>query len=504
MSDLFDILQERYQALIARKEDDEKAKGGVEEEFLDDVRAFIADARQAGAALADLDERSQLRAWMRFLAHVPYDATSVYPDVTLQPLARGRLLHPRPEHRERPSPAFPLAWMLVGGAAAVVIALGLVAIGWLSRPAEVAEETPTPVAMPVPLVLQSAVGTELDPGGTVMVTADTFCLGTPEIIAQFTLEGLPPETQYRWELQREGQVVQAQPATPWGREEQPVTVRIGGPEGVDPGQYDLLLYVGEGVVGVRSFRVLGTAPRVFDLRLADVPEPAGEPADRSDGNEFDAGVRVIYLDHEVEGFCPGLDVSYTLYQEGEPLQERVEPWAGAPQDQAQVSFQAPGDRPFSPGDYEVAIAVAGEEQPRVGFTIDEDEEEEEATTAPVPPAFGDVTVALGVGSDGTPLLPAPEDRFDWNTKAVYGFFDYVGMSDGLRWTAVWTRNDQEVAREERFWDVETYGTEGTRWVAYHDGRGGTLPGGTYRVTLYIENVAQRTAEFDILYYVPPE
>ncbi len=498
MSDLFDALQERYQMLVARKE-----KGETEESFLEDVRAFITDAQQAGATVADLNERSQLRAWMRFLANALYDTTGVYPDVMLQPLAHGQLVGLQPERREKPSPSFPLAWVLVGGAAVIVIAVGLVAIGWMSYPNDgaaptpMSTSTPTPIPTPAPFVSQIAMGTELDTGGALRVAADTFCLGTSEVVAEFTLEGIEPETVWHWEVQREGEIVGAQPAAPWGKEAQHATIHAltGGLEGVEPGQYELLVYVGEQVAGVHSFQVLDKAPCVFNLRVTDVPDPAGQASDGPDENKFEAGVRVIYLGYEYEGLCPGLDVSHALYHEGAPVQESVEPWSDAPQGQAQVSFQAPGDLPFPSGDYEVTVAVAGEEQERVGLTIGE-------VMGEVSPAFGDIAIALGVQPDGTPILTAQDDRFDWSTKVVYAIFDYVGMSDGLRWAAVWTRNDQEVAREEHFWDVETDGMEGTRWVAYHDESGRTLTGGNYSVTLYIKNVAQRTAEFNIRYYVP--
>ena len=72
MSDLFDVLQERYQALVARTEG-----GEASDELLQDARDFVADARQAGAGIADLGERSQLRAWMRFLAQAVADATGI-------------------------------------------------------------------------------------------------------------------------------------------------------------------------------------------------------------------------------------------------------------------------------------------------------------------------------------------------------------------------------------------------------------------------------------------
>ena len=492
MSDLFDVLQERYQALVARTEG-----GEASDEFLQDARDLIADARQAGAGIADLDERSQLRAWMRFLAHAVADATGIYPDVTLQPLARGQLAGPRPESAEQPARSFPPAWVwtLIGGAAGVILAVGLAASGWLSRPHETAVE-PLPAPASLPFVSQFVVGTGLDASGTLEMATDTLCLGTPELVARFTLEEVQPETEWHWEVRRGDEVVASQSAAPWGSTAQPITVRVlaGGPAGVEPGQYDLLLYAGQQVVGMRSFQVLDQAPRLFNLRVADVPAPAEAALGQS---AFEAGVRAIYLGYEFEGLCPGLDVSYTLYHGGASVQERAESWSGMSQGHSQASFQPADDLPFPAGDYEAVVTMAGQEQGRVKFTMGEVAEEA------VPPAFGDVTIALGAQPDGTPIAPAPGNRFDWNTKVVYAIFDTVGMQDGLRWMAAWVRNGQEVAREEYLWDGETAGTAGTYWVTY-DAGGQVLPGGTYSVTLYIENVAQRSADFQILYYVPRE
>lgn len=492
MSDLFIKLQERYQALVVRREKDEVAG-----EFLEEVSSFIGEAQQAGATVADVGERSQLRAWMRFLANVVYDATSSYPDTSLQPLTRGQLTGRQAEREEERTLLPPLSWILVGGAAAIIIAVGLVALGKMS-PALITE-TPTPAAAvthtptPAPFVSQVAVGAGLSGGGALKAAADTFCLGVSEISAEFALEDIQPEAKWSWEVQREGEVVASQPETPWGRDDRrAISILTGGPKGVDPGRYELLVYADEQVMATHSFQVLDAAPRVFNLQMADVPEPPEEASARS---EFEAGVRVIYLTYEYEGLCPGLDLTYKLYHEGEPIQDSTETWNGSPQGQAQVSFQAPGDQPFSPGDYETAVTVAGEKQHREEFTI-------EKLEAAVRPAFGDVTVALGVQPDGTPILTAPDNRFDWRTKVVYAIFDYVGMSDGLRWAAVWMRNDQEVARQEGFWDVEAFGARGTRWVAHYDESGRALPGGNYSVTLYIENVAQQMGEFNIRYYVP--
>ena len=489
MSDLLNIFQQRHQEKL-----EQLKRGEVDGDFLDEIHALIADLRQAGAVVANSAERGQLRALMRFWGNVAYDRTGVYPNTMLQPLDPDRV--PSAEEPSRRS-SFPLVWALVGGAAAVVAAVGLVAIGWLPKiiSATSGEETLTP--QPRAVVSQVVVGGELNAEGAVEMVADTFCLGIPEIVAEFTLEGIEPEMEWRWEVQREGEVVASQDAAPWGEERQGAVIRAltGGREGVEPGQYELLVYVDEQVAGRHSFWVLDTAPRVFNLRVADVPESAEET---SKGSGFEAGTRVIYLNYEYEGLCPGVRVSHTLYREGELVQESGGEWSGAPQGQAQVSFQASGDSSFPPGDYEAAAAVRGEEQARVGFTI-----KEAISDEPVP-AFGGVTVALGVRPDGVPVLAAPDNRFDWNTRIVYTIFDYVEMSDGLRWAAVWMRNGEEVSRQEGFWDVEADGTAGTYWVVYYDERRGLLSGGNYSVTLYIDDVVQRTVDFNILYYVPRE
>jgi len=518
MSDLFDILQERYQALVARRAAGDEAG---QEEFLEDVRTFIADACQAGAGIADLDQRSQLRTWMRFLADTLYDATGAYPDVTLQPLARGHLVRPEPRREPQAPPSLPLAWMLLGGATTVVIAVGLFLIGWLSRPPQAPEQTPTPA--PVPFVSHAAVGAGLAPDGTLQMEtmADTFCAGTPEIVAQLELQRIEPDTQWRWEVRRGDDVVAAQPAAPgpsewpsrdypgpsewpsreygWGSDAQRTTIRAltGDPDGVEPGQYELRIYAHDQLVGSRSFRILDAPPRAFNLQVTDVPRPAG---DAPGGRRFDPGVRVIYLTYDFEGFCPALEIAHTLYRDGEPVLERVTPWSGETQGQAQVDFQASGDQPFPSGDYEVRLNISGQEQTRAAFAI----REQPAPVETVPPAFGDVTLALGVQPDGTPTLTLPDAGFDWNTKVIHAIFDYVGMTDGLSWAAVWTRGGQEAARDEDFWDVDADGTEGTRWVTYQNERGQVLPGGNYSVTLYIQNVAQRTVDFNIRYYVPSE
>jgi hypothetical protein len=98
---------------------------------------------------------------------------------------------------------------------------------------------------------------------------------------------------------------------------------------------------------------------------------------------------------------------------------------------------------------------------------------------------------------GEPVLVGNE--FDWNTRAVYAIFDYARMRPGLPWSAVWTRNGREIARQTGFWDR---GEAGRAWVVYFNPDGTVLFGGDYTVSLYIADQLQAEASFRIRYYIP--
>ncbi|MBN1976719.1 MAG: hypothetical protein JW918_04900 [Anaerolineae bacterium] len=474
MSDLLEAFQHRHQEKLVQLE-----SGEDEEALLDGVRILIADLRDAGASVAGQAGRGQLRALVRFWTGVVYERAGAYPETTLLPLdpANARSTE-EPDRRAWP----PLVWILVGGAAAIVIAVGLVAIARLSRP-QVAAELP-PASTPAPAVRYATLETLTDDG----VAADTFCLGVREIVAEFNLGGVRPETAWRWEVQREGEVVASQPEAPWGQDVPYASFRIqvGGGQDIEPGRYTLLAYAEGRVVGARSFQVLGMAPRAFDLQVSDV-------AGSFDRDRFGAGARVLYLGYAYEGWCPGLDVSAALYYEGTLKQEYLEVWHGSTQGLAQVVFQAPDGRPFPAGSYEIAVSVDSEEQGRVSFMVGEEEE----VVAGLP-AFGDITVALGVQPDGAPVT-AQETPFGWATRVVHAVFDYEGMSDGVRWSVVWTRNGTEIAREDYVWDAGDAGSEGAYWVALAGEDGEPLGGGNYTVTLYINGQRQSAADFRIYY-----
>lgn len=491
MGEMLNAFQRRHQEKL-----DQLERGEDKEALLDGVHILIADLKQAGTTVADPVERGQLRALMRFWASIVYERTGVYPDTALLPLDPANV-RPLEVPKQRAWP--PLIWVLIGGAATVIIAAGLVAIGQLSfRQQENIEVSSTPA--PTSAVQYAIVEVMTSDG----IATDPFCMDTSDIVAGFALPGVRPETEWRWELQRGGEVVDAQPSAAWGLEAERVSLVIltGEGQGILPGRYDLLAYAEGWVVGARSFQVLSAAPSIINLQVTDVPMTIGEGV--PDKSEFDAGVKVIYLSYDYEGLCLDSRVSHKLYYQDEMEQESVVVWSGDSQGRAQVGMQAPDGRSFLPGDYEIVMSIAGQEQGRVSFSIDEaDEAEQEKVAVEVgPPAFGDIAVALGVRPDGAPIL-AQGTPFGWATRVVHAVFDYEGMSDGVRWSVVWTRNGVEVARENYVWDAGAAESAGTYWVTLVDEDGDPLGGGNYTVTLYINGQQQSTADFRI-YYRPAE
>ena len=488
MSDLFDTLQERYLALLARKE-----KGETGEEFMQDASSFIADAQRAGAATADVGERSQLRAWMRFLANTLYDATDVYPDTSLQPLARGQLIDSRLEREERRTLLPPLGWALVGAAVLVLVVSGAVLF---SADSAVPPPTPIPIThTPVPShtpppsptpEVRIDVGAGWNGTGDLALSAKVFCTGTTEIVAQFIVpKPLPADVCWGWQLTQAGYIATEQSSLVWDTESTSSTVRVARPDGgpFAAGQHELTFLVDDQPVAHRIFDVLAVRPQVSDVQVSNVPTETGR-------TEFEAGIPIIYVAYDYQNFCPGRSITRTIYRSGREVYQSFEEWAGTSDGSSQLDYYREGGLPLPGGEYQVTIGVGGQEPQQVMFTI----------TGPAPPAFSDVTLAQGVQSDGQPILRAPEgNRFDWNTKAVYAFFNYVGMSDGLRWAVVWTRNDEEVARAGGFWNVEADGTEGERWAVYYDESVPTLPNGRYSVTLSIDDKVESTKEFTIGY-----
>jgi len=171
MSQVFETLRDRYRDLVART-----VETVADEDLLEAVRTFLADAREAGEVVADPGERSQLRAYMRFLAAFLHEAGQEVPEIGLLPLDRERW--PEGPPAGRPGPGIPAwVWGLTGAAGLVVLA-GLVVVAGLAfgagplRPpatplptATLPPPTPTPrpTSTPTPLPSPTVTPTPVPP-----------------------------------------------------------------------------------------------------------------------------------------------------------------------------------------------------------------------------------------------------------------------------------------------------------------------------------------------------
>jgi len=484
MSQVFKTLQERYQRLLARTEKDE-----LEKDVLEEMRTFIADAQRAGAAVADLNERSQLRSWLRFLANVLYDASGVYPDTSLEPLARGKLVAPQPKREKEQILLPPLGWALVGGAVMVII-VGLLLM--IQRPAYRAEAAPTPAPTPSSTPKPTtpagevAVGLGKDSAGGLALQTELFCAGTTELMARFTAPApLPANAQWGWKLARGGRTVATESPLGWETGSASRAVRVTAPDGesFEAGQYEITFLIDDRPAATRAFEVLAEEPRVSHLQISEAPNITGR-------TEFESDVRIIYAAYDYENLCPGASITHTIYHEGEQVGEKFAGWSGSSRGSGRWEYYQPSGLPLPGGEYELLVDVEGGEPQKTTFVI----------AGATPPAFGEIAVALGVHPDGDPILSAQENRpFGSSTRVVYAIFEHVGMRDGLDWSVVWTRNGEEVHREERVWDVDDAATEDVHWAAYYREDGEPLGGGLYSVELYIGGALQRTAEFQIYY-----
>jgi hypothetical protein len=357
MNELVQTLLHQHRIMLDRLEQQE-----ADDVFVDDVVALLDDLRLAGEVVPDSDERAQLRSLVRFWSGTVFEYTGSYPTVSLLPadMAAGGSSGPAP-----PRSPPPLFWLLVGGASVAVIAAALAIIGWATRPesgSAVSKQGAGPVSVQHVTAEQG-----LGSGAVGLAGSTAFCQGTSDLAFHFGLTGAGSGADLRWELRRDGSEVSSRPAVPYGERSESLTTVVGSAEtgALAPGQYDLSILSDGEVIWIESFRVLGKAPRAFGLEVSDVPVSATGEEQRG----FGAGVRVLFLRYSVEGLCSGLELANVLHLDGEPIETVQQIWQGQPDGEVQVAFQAAGSEAFPPGDYQIAVSIAGAEQGRVAFTI---------------------------------------------------------------------------------------------------------------------------------------
>lgn len=124
-------------------------------------------------------------------------------------------------------------------------------------------------------------------------------------------------------------------------------------------------------------------------------------------------------------------------------------------------------------------------QPTPTFTL---------TPSPRPTAKGEhlrlLALARGIDADKHPVEEGT--TFSLDDRPVYVFFEYRGMTNGMRWAHEWRRGDEVLGGEEALWE---WGNAGRAWVYFLPPFGWSV--GTYEVRLYVEGRLEVSAEFTI-------
>lgn len=115
-----------------------------------------------------------------------------------------------------------------------------------------------------------------------------------------------------------------------------------------------------------------------------------------------------------------------------------------------------------------------------------------STPSPRPTAQGQhfraLILARGITNDKQPV--AEGTAFTLDDRPVYVFFEYQGMTNGVRWGQEWRRGDEVLGREDALWE---WGSTGRAWVYFVPPFGWTV--GTYEVRLYVEGRLEAAAQF---------
>ncbi len=114
-----------------------------------------------------------------------------------------------------------------------------------------------------------------------------------------------------------------------------------------------------------------------------------------------------------------------------------------------------------------------------------------ATIAPNSP-FSQLVLASGITDTYQPQNPATV--FGADTKTIYLFFRYAGISAGTPWQVEWRFNGSTIETGSDRWPAD-YGSAGTAWVFYTPIDG--FSPGQYTVSLAIDGETVATAAFQI-------
>ncbi len=248
-------------------------------------------------------------------------------------------------------------------------------------------------------------------------------------------------------------------------------------EGLADGEYGVEVYV-EGQMRAGSTLTVGGAeqvmPTFFNLVFAQDIDAQGEPV--GSANLLPAGLDRIYAFFDYTALRDDLTWRRVWYYEGEPVAEGEETWSAGVSGTEWVALES--DAPLEPGVYRLELYI----EQRLAVTADVIVAGQAGKSA-----FGPITFAAGVDVNGQPVDPA--EAFPSGLEALYVFWEYSGMRDGLDWEERWLWNGQEIVRFEFTWQD---GEAGYFWDNIYRDSGESLSDGTYTLELYVEGQLVQT------------
>ena len=155
-------------------------------------------------------------------------------------------------------------------------------------------------------------------------------------------------------------------------------------------------------------------------------------------------------------------------------------------------IRVPTGGTLPPGEYRAEFEFSNNEAKfeivQVGtFTVSAAEESAPVSSEPTPraldadPSFGPITFCEDVTEDGEAINPT--DHFPAGTTQVTALFDYRGMTDGMSWGQLWTKDGKVYDEDSNaVWDE---GLEG--WTGYYiEEDDGSPLSGQFTLTLFIQ------------------
>ena len=98
-----------------------------------------------------------------------------------------------------------------------------------------------------------------------------------------------------------------------------------------------------------------------------------------------------------------------------------------------------------------------------------------------------------------------QTQFAPGTEEVFAVWDYVNLSEDDILRREWTKNGEPWLEREEAWDVNRYGSSGTRSdISVYDFEGAGLEPAVYRLTLYLNGLYQTEAAFEIVLADEPD